>query len=191
MRECGHYSCNERFRESMYPPFCSEYCHMLKEEKIIRGKRPVLERDCNWCGKTYEYRYGTRMAQGSFCNRECSIAAQGIRKYYSILNILKIREDEALSARQIAKLGEQHGTPMNYHQSSMRIRTLAAANLVWSEDGICEGAYQKHTHKKYFLNPDIVGLPFETTLKCLDKYRKTHRRDKIRKKRAADRNYAR
>ena len=190
MRECGHYSCSEKYRESMYPPFCSEYCFLLREQTIITGHKPKLHRDCNWCGTTYEYRYGTRMAQGSFCGSACSIQAQGIRKYYAILNILKISEGKSLSAREIAKLGEIHGTPMNFHKSAMRIRTLAAADLVLHEDGLAD-SYQQHTHNKYFLNPDIVGVPFEISLKCLDKYRKTTRRDKIRKKRAEDRAYAR
>ena len=107
------------------------------------------------------------------------------------LNILKINQGKTLSAREIAKLGEMHGTPMNYHKSSMRIRTLAAKNLVLHEDGKATDGYAAHTHRKYFLNPDIVGIPFEISLKCLDKYRKTTRRDKIRQKRAVDRNYAR
>ena len=191
MRECGHYSCSDRYRESMYPPFCSEYCYLLRETKIITGKRPILERNCNWCGTAYEYRYGQRMNQGSFCGVECSIQAQGIRKYYTILNILKIHQGKTLSARDIAKLGEMHGTPMNYHKSSMRIRTLAAKNLVLHEEGKATDGYAAHTHRKYFLNPDIVGIPFEISLKCLDKYRKTTRRDKIRQKRAVDRTYAR
>ena len=49
----------------------------------------------------------------------------------------------------------------------------------------------KKGHNVKFVNPDIVGIPFEISLKCLDKYRKTTRRDKIRQKRALDRNYAR
>lgn len=189
MRECSHNACSEKFRDSMYLPFCSEYCHMLREQPIITGHKPTLQRDCNWCGVTYDYRYGTRLATSSFCNIECSIAAQGIRKYYAILNILRIKE--GLSAQEIAKLGEIHGTPMNFHQSSMRIRTMAVKNLIVSDRGACAFGNQKHTHNKYFLNPDIVGVPFEMSTKCLDKYRKTTRRDKMRKKRAEDRNYAR
>lgn len=191
MRECSHYSCSERYRESMYPSFCSEYCYLLRETKIIRGLRPVLERNCNWCGITYEYRYGKRLNQGSFCGIDCSLEAQGIRKYYSIMLILKVHDGKTLSARDIAKMGEIHGTPMNYNKASMRIRTLAAKNLVLHEDGKAMDGYAGHTHRKYFLNPEIKDLPFRESLKCLDKYRKTARRDKIREKRAIDRNYAR
>ena len=100
MRECGHYSCSDRYRESMYPPFCSEYCYLLRETKIITGKRPILERNCNWCGTAYEYRYGQRMNQGSFCGVECSIQAQVIRKYYTI-NIGVIRDLNNIITRSI------------------------------------------------------------------------------------------
>ena len=49
----------------MYLGFCSEYCYLIKDVKVI-GNYPVLERKCNWCHGTYEYRYGDNR-KDSFC----------------------------------------------------------------------------------------------------------------------------
>jgi hypothetical protein len=184
MEQCIHPSCSERFRESMYLPYCSEYCHIIRKQLIL-GHKPILQRDCNWCGITYEYRYGSRLSQVSFCGTDCSRAAQGIRKYYAIINILKINCDEKLGAMDIARMGGMHGAPMNYNKAAMRLRTLTAKNIVLSEEGEGLTGLSPHKHLKYFLNPELVGVPMKDSLKCLDKFRKPHRRDKIRARKAA------
>ena len=184
MEQCIHPSCSERFRESMYLPYCSEYCHIIRE-KLILGHKPVLNRDCNWCGTTYEYRYGPRLSKKYFCGAKCGHHAQGIRKYFAIINILKIKCDEKLSAMDIAKMGGMHGAPMNYNKAAMRLRTLTAKNIVLSEEGEGLTGFSTHKHLKYFLNPELVGVPMQESLKCLDKFRKPGRKEKIRARKAA------
>jgi hypothetical protein len=168
----------------MYLGFCSEYCYLIKDVKVI-GNYPVLERKCNWCHGTYEYRYGDNR-KDSFCGLGCSQEAQGIRKYYAIINILRVFKN-GLSAKEIAKHGEQHGCPMNFHKASMRCRTLKTLDLITLEEQQPDGWKQN----RYYLNPDIRDLPFKESLKVLDKFRKTRRRDKLRQKRAKNPNYCR
>lgn len=177
MKQCVHQNCHHFFRDSMYHGFCSEYCYLIQDIKIICGKYPVLQRKCNWCHKEYDYRYGDDR-RDSFCGLECSHEAQGIRKYYAIANILRVFTN-GLTAKEIAKHGEQHGCPMNFHKASMRCRTLKPLGILIMEEQQPNGWKQT----RYYLNPEIRDLPFKESLKPLDKFRKNGRRNKLRKKR--------
>jgi len=170
----------------MYQGYCSEYCYLIKDVKILSSKFPVLTRKCNWCHKEYEYRYGDDR-RDSFCGLECSHEAQGIRKYYAIANILRVFTN-GLTASEIAKHGEQHGCPMGFHKASMRCRTMMPLGILKKEEQQVAG---RPTRNRYYLHPDIIDLPFKESLKPLDKFRKTHRRNKIREKRAKNPNYCR
>jgi len=140
----------------------------------------VLERLCNWCGVSYPYLYGRRNASSHFCNKECSIQAQGIRKYYAIANILRVK-DFGLTAIEIAKLGEIHGCPMSHQKAAMRIRTMIPRGIITFE---IRPNHVGNEGRVYYLNPAIRGKPFMESLSGLDGFRSTHRRDKLRKIRA-------
>ncbi len=178
MRKCVHPNCWHLFKDSMYESFCSEYCFLTKDIKVSNKKWPVLQRKCNWCHKEYEYRHDGRR-KDSFCGHDCSHAAQGIRKYYALINILRVFP-EGLTAKQITRYGELHGCPLSSNKVSMRIRSMSPYNVIHNQ----EVTTNKGIIKIYYLNPEIRGLPFKESLKKLDTLRKTARRDKIRVKKA-------
>jgi hypothetical protein len=183
MKRCQHRACSEFYKDTLYEPFCTEYCFLLRNEKLI-GAKPTLERSCNWCGDKYPYRYGNREKSSSFCNRHCSLQAQGIQKYYAIANILKVK-DFGLTAIEIAKLGDIHGCPMNYQKSSMRIRTMIPRGIITFEVKPNQNGKESRV---YYLNPAIRSKPFKESLSGLDGLRNHTRRDKLRKKAAAKKN---
>lgn len=180
MKQCVHPNCHHFYKDTMYFGYCSEYCFLIKDQKIICSKFPILKRKCNWCHKEYDYRYGDDR-RDSFCGVKCSQEAQGIRKYYAIANILRVFP-EGLTAKQIAKHGEQHGCPMNVHKASMRCRSMKPLGIIHIREQNSEGWPQN----RYYLHPNIKDLPFKESLKPLDKFRKRGetRRLKERRKRA-------
>ena len=121
----------------------------------------------------------------AFCSSKCSHAAQGLRKYYALMDILRVKPN--LTSQQIAPLGEQYGCPMNYQKASMRLRTLVARKLVVYET-IKNIGYEQRIYK---INPEIEHLPLQESMKVLDSMRKTTRRDKVRRRRAEDNAYCR
>ena len=186
MKLCQHKACSDFYQDTLYEPFCTEYCFLLRNEKLI-GVKPTLERSCNWCGDKYPYRYGTRKSSSYFCKRYCSLQAQGIQRYYAIANILKVK-DFGLTAREIAKLGEIHGCPMNYQKASMRIRTMIPRGIITFEVKLNQTGNEARV---YYLNPAIRGKPFKESLSGLDSLRNHNRREKLRKRAAAKKAAAR
>ena len=174
---CALPRCSHQFNHTRHwHPFCSEYCQRIQEEGIkVGGKWPILTRNCDWCHDQYEISYSRPNEKVYFCGNTCSRAAQGLRKYYSLMVILKLNP-RGLTANEIAPLGEQHGCPMSSQKASMRLRSLIARKLVVYK----EENKTYYTTRRYFLNPDIADLPLQESMKVLDSQRNTHRRDKRR-----------
>ena len=164
MKKCAHDSCWHLFNLSHYRQYCSEYCFLLRDNVILNGKWPVMQRNCNWCGNEYDYRHGKRQRNDSFCGLPCSREAQRIRRFYAIANILRLNED-GLTAKDIAPLGEIHGCPMSSTKAAMRLRSLVAHKVATFE--ISESS--PHPIRLYFLNPIHRGKPFKESLQCLIK----------------------
>ncbi len=187
--ECALPRCSHQFTHSKhYNPYCSEYCHTIHHEKIpVGGSWPKLERKCNWCNHQYPITYAMAQdANVAFCCRECSFAAQGLRKYYCLMLILKLNP-EGITAQDIAPKGEQHGCPMNFSKAAMRLRTLIARKLVVYETS----THNTYPQRVYYINPEIEHLPLQESMTVLDSMRKTTRRDKVRQRRADDNAYCR
>lgn len=156
---CGHASCSYNFNRSAYTPYCSEYCFLIKDQKIVSGKWPTLTRICNWCGQEYEFIHNQKCRKDSFCGKPCSLASQTLQSSYGIAWILK-NNPKGLTASELAYKCQPHGLHMSQHNAAGRAKVLINNQIVIEEK-------REHKASLYHFNPTLNNTPLNIVLEPL------------------------
>jgi len=119
--ECG----GSMSRGRHYAPYCSRYCRAFHHGGYEYGfEFPQFERNCDWCGDSFQLRRGRKESSQRVCSLKCSREARSKRnnKGHRVMQTLKVLA-RPVSAHEIAY--ELSKIPANGFRNKLGAQSVA------------------------------------------------------------------